>query len=221
MEITSQLANLEDEVKLLKGEIKSILKETRAAILASDNPFTSGGAAPLPGGAAPSPELPAASGPFASFVDAGQPTGDGADDGPPRGGAEPSPPAPLAGPFHGATAAHHPGESIRLLVGEEAGSPPSEPAIDLMTIASLLVWSEDAIAALGARRFRLMLELARAAHLLAPEIRDVLRDATEVWQPDDDTEHPSSVSECLLQLRQLEAILDGEQVTRIPRRRAP
>jgi hypothetical protein len=220
MEITSQLANLEDEVKLLKGEIKSILKETRAAILASDNPFTSGGAAPLRGSAAPSPELPTASGPFASFADDGRPTGAGADDEPPRGGAEPSPPAPPAGPFQGAGPAHHPRESIRLLVEEEAVIPPPEPGIDLMTIASLLVWTEDAIATLGARRFRLMLELARAAQLLAPEIRDVLRDATEVWKSDDDAEHPASVSECLLQLRQLEAILDGEQVTRIPRRRA-
>jgi hypothetical protein len=39
MEITAQIAALEEEVKILKGEIKSILEEIRSAVLAQDNPF--------------------------------------------------------------------------------------------------------------------------------------------------------------------------------------
>ncbi len=42
MELTNQVATLQDEVKLLKGEIKSILKEIRTAVLSRDNPFAAG-----------------------------------------------------------------------------------------------------------------------------------------------------------------------------------
>ena len=53
MEITHQIANLEDELKLLKGEIKSVLKEIRAALLNQDNPFTSNSPGLRTGGVAP------------------------------------------------------------------------------------------------------------------------------------------------------------------------
>ena len=40
MDLTNQVATLQDEVKLLKGEIKSVLKEIRTAVLSQDNPFS-------------------------------------------------------------------------------------------------------------------------------------------------------------------------------------
>ncbi len=48
MELTEQLGTLQDEVKLLKGEIKAILKELRTAVLSSDNPFTMDAGGPKP-----------------------------------------------------------------------------------------------------------------------------------------------------------------------------
>ena len=45
MELNAKLASLEDEVKLLKGEVKLILSEIRTAILGQDNPFAEPGQA--------------------------------------------------------------------------------------------------------------------------------------------------------------------------------
>ena len=46
MEMNQQLSGVQDDLKLLKGEIKNILKELRGAILAEDNPFTKGAGTP-------------------------------------------------------------------------------------------------------------------------------------------------------------------------------
>jgi len=43
MELNAKLTTLEDEVRLIKGEVKLILSEIRAAILNQDNPFSDSG----------------------------------------------------------------------------------------------------------------------------------------------------------------------------------
>jgi hypothetical protein len=201
MELTSQLANLEDEIKLVKGEIKSILKEIRAAVLNSDNPFSNPTALKQVAPAAPpvDPDAPEEATPFVPRpVDVG------------NGAAAVSQPVPVGdSPF---------AEPVQLRA-EAHDAVPERPRTSLLTIAALLAWSEDAIAVMGARRFRFMLELAFFADLLSPEIRDVLRDAADAWSKDSDSDQPVSVNECVLQLRQLEAIANGERVERIPRRR--
>ena len=45
MELNAKIASLEDDVKLLKGEVKLILSEIRTAILGQDNPFADPGQA--------------------------------------------------------------------------------------------------------------------------------------------------------------------------------
>ena len=47
MEITAQIGALEDELKILKGEVKSILEEIRAALLDRDSPFGAEGGLPV------------------------------------------------------------------------------------------------------------------------------------------------------------------------------
>jgi len=224
MELTHQVAALEDEIKLLKGEIKSVLKEIRAALLNQDNPFTSnspglraGGAAPtsspdagpppadvlpLPLHPSPPPAQEPATSPFATQPPVAQPDQHGEPQHAPPVGAPAAVAQPI--PLHGQ---------------RPADDEPFEPRTSLLTIASLLAWVEDALASLGTRRFRLMLELAYFAELLSPDVRDVLRDVAEIWANDQEPEGPVSVNECLLQLRQLEAVLHGEHVTHIPRRR--
>lgn len=201
MEITSQIANLEDEIKLLKGEIKSVLKEIRAAVLSQDNPFGMNAMSLTPPGAVSAPAAPA---PAQEARTQEQPL--------------PFPAAPAAEAsqiFHEAPAPRR--------AAPEPARPQDEPEEDtrptLLTIASLLGWVEDTLATLGPRRFRLTLELAYFAELLSPEVRDVLRDLAQLWPDATEPERPLSVNECLLVLRQLEAILQGEQVTRLPRRR--
>jgi hypothetical protein len=232
MEITSQIANLEDEVKLLKGEIKSVLKEIRAAVLSQDNPFAtntvslgSAGAIPPPAGeppasralpivAEPPPaQQPPAPVPFPSTHQAG--------DAQAQIETRREPPQI----FHDdeTSRAHGTTEPVRAQSERpNAGEPPdpSDQRPSLLTIASLLAWVEDTLVSLGPRRFRLTLELAYFAELLSPEVRDVLRDLPQLWPEADEPERPISVNECLLVLRQLEAILQGERVTRLPRRRA-
>ncbi len=214
MEITNQIANLEDEIKLLKGEIKSVLKEIRAAVLSQDNPFSMNAISLTPPGASPALAQPVPP----PAHEAAAPQGS-----PPL--SFPSPPRPevVAEPpqiFHEEAAARR--------TAPEAARPREDapdPADDdnrpsLLTIASLLGWVEDTLISLGPRRFRLTLELAYFAELLSPEVRDVLRDLPQLWPDATEPERPLSVNECLLVLRQLEAILQGEQVTRLPRRRA-
>lgn len=231
MEITSQIANLEDEVKLLKGEIKSVLKEIRAAVLSQDNPFArnTGSLASAPAIPSPGSELPAS------------PAFPTVDERPPAQAPAPVPfpsthqapdaqaqvetrgdPSPIYRPDE-TSQAYGTNEPVRTQSERpNAGEPPdpSDQRPSLLTIASLLAWVEDTLVSLGPRRFRLTLELAYFAELLSPDVRDVLRDLPEFWAEADEPEGPVSVNECLLVLRQLEAILQGERVTRLPRRRA-
>ena len=222
MEITHQIANLEDELKLLKGEIKSVLKEIRAALLNQDNPFTSNSPGLRTGGVAP-----------ASLPDVGPAPADVLPLHPSPPPAQEPAPSPFATPPPVAQHDQHaePQHAVPISEPAAAAQPiplhgqrpaddePFEPRTSLLTIASLLAWVEDALASLGARRFRLMLELAYFAELLSPDVRDVLRDVAEIWANDQEPEGPVSVNECLLQIRQLEAVLHGEHVTHIPRRR--
>jgi hypothetical protein len=210
VEITNQIAGLEEDIKLLKGEIKAILKEIRAAVLSNDNPFV---AKPAQTGSA-GPASPA-------------------DDEPALSASAPQPvqplPAPTASPSHDipetqpretehAAERSWGNEPVSIHSKRPAQEQP-ESQVTLFTIASLLAWTDDAIAALGVRRFRLMLELAYFAELLSPDVRDVLRDLAGLWPDSDEPDRPVSVNECLLQLRQLEAVVNGERVTRLPRQR--
>ena len=46
--LSSKIAGLEDEMRIIKGEVKQVLTEIRSAILAQDNPFEEGGSQRAP-----------------------------------------------------------------------------------------------------------------------------------------------------------------------------
>jgi hypothetical protein len=50
-------------------------------------------------------------------------------------------------------------------------------------------------------------------------VRDVLGGLADLVPPREGEERPMHVNECLVVLRQLEAILQGEKITKLPRRR--
>ena len=54
-------------------------------------------------------------------------------------------------------------------VREKAASAGQQPSWSLATIAGLAVWAEDALGALGPRRFQFVLELATFAELLSSD----------------------------------------------------
>jgi hypothetical protein len=292
MELQSQVASLQDELKLLKGEVKAILKEIRAAVLSGDNPFSaaapatraapaargldaeppppavaaqpafappSGPVAAAPAPQAPAPTSPPAQAPPAPIPMPMQTPGPFASEA--AGPAQPAPAAPIPtpmqtpGPFAPEAAAPAqpaqqpwpPREPSTSAAGERAvyqqhdeparpplrlahsqpgprsderglAHQPGERPPNLLAIASLAAWLEDALATMGARRLRMIIELAYCGELLSPEAREVLIGLADLPASDGD-ERPLSVNETLLVLRQLEAILHGEQVAGFPRRR--
>ncbi len=241
MEITQQISTLQEEMKLLKGEIKSILKEVRTALLTKDNPFS------------PDAGLP-------TFRTIGRTGGDAMPDvqatddqndatmalEPPPGPApfEPSAaPPPSAGPAPGSGPAAPPSQFEPSAGGPPAASPepipirpsaggagagrtsqtpepePEAPRWTIATVASLAAWAEDSLATLGPKRFQTVLELSTFAGLVTPEVRDVLANMASIAPETKAEDRPMHINECLVVLRQLEAILQGEKPTRIPRRR--
>lgn len=93
------------------------------------------------------------------------------------------------------------------------------PSWSLSTIAGLAVWAEDALGTLGPRRFQFVLELATFAELLSSDARDVLASLMDTDTLSHEHDRPLNVNECLVVLRQLEAIVHGEKVIKLPRRR--
>ncbi len=314
MELTNQVATLQDEVKLLKGEIKSILKEIRTAVLSRDNPFAAGMEAlasdhggsttsspqadtqdepvtpgvpeltlstpsapkfnmptmPMMGqqhapvapawAAAIPPQQPAP----APFMPAAAPA-------PAPAPAAPAAPAPAPAPPPSAPAAEAPGSPPSAPAAEAPGSPakvsaePSErsgperpdtesvededarkpipirrkvadeledvgpeaapvpqrqqPSWSLPALAGLAVWAEDALLTLGPRRFHFVLDLATFAELISTEAREVLSGLIDADSLSQEAERPLNVNECLVVLRQLDAIVHGEKIVKLPRRR--
>lgn len=93
------------------------------------------------------------------------------------------------------------------------------PSWSLPSLASLAVWAEDALLSLGPRRYLFVLELATFADLLPADAQDVLAGLIDAEALDQEDTRPLNVNECLVVLRQLDAIVHGEKVVRLPRRR--
>ena len=194
MELNQSIANLQDEVKLLKGEIKAVLKDLRAAVLSSDNPFTMSAAPPavqVVRPAASALEPPAADEPRPSPLDEQ-----------PAAGNEPVPIRP---------------SKREAAPAPQATEPPAQPAVrwNLLTIAGLTAWAEEALRTLGPQRFQVVLELACLAGLFSMETRDVLRRVAEL-SPEEPRAEPASVVDCVVVLHRLEALLGGEDGTHRP-----
>ncbi len=81
---------------------------------------------------------------------------------------------------------------------------PSAP--DVRALAALLTWVEETRERLDERRYRVVLNLARYGDLIDPELEKTLLDAAETVGGTQEQEH-ASVNDCIVALRQLEAIL--------------
>jgi hypothetical protein len=202
-QIESRVSVLEDEGKILKGEIKQILTEIRTAVLVRDNPFDTGGA-----GAAPV-TLVASQAP--AKVEVVVPA-----EAPLR-----TEPAPLAAP----PAAREP---IPFPTPAGAQSPAAAPGAPLVagyarprwslgTIAGLSAWAEEAIARIGPLRLEILLDLCEAAGHLSPDARKALSRVSDL-EIDTPAQQPSQ-NETAAILRQLEALLDDEEITPARKRR--
>lgn len=188
MELTAQIAALEEEVTVLKGEIKAILQEVRTAVLARDNPFTGSMTDSLP-----TPSLPT-----------------------PPGFAEPSEPraTPADAGTHRSDEAHE-APRPRLL---EAVQHANEWRIEsqrtprrwsIQRLATLMVWTQDTAARMSEPDLSIVLSLARYGGMIETDLEETLLELAGALATDE-APRRAGVNDFLLALRQLDAILRDE-----------
>lgn len=202
-QLESRVATLEDEGKIIKGEVKQILTEIRSAILVRENPFESENARGGMAVGGPTHVVSAASQP--AKVELVMP----AAPEPPT--VEPPEPAHIPAP-QPQRYEEPPKEPVMLRPQTYAPPAPHEaekPHWSLLTIAGLSAWAEDGMRKLGSLRLEILLDLCEAAGHLTPEARTALSRVTEleIAEP----EQAPSTNETVVILRQLEALVNDEQ----------
>jgi hypothetical protein len=215
MEITAQIAALEEEVKLLKGEIKTILEEIRTSVLARDNPFATQGGLPV---FQPIGRSDAASEPYPAPEET------------PRGPSRaPATASEVEDPLPHVLRVEPPSAPPETRDGPESaplpamtGSGPditSLPAIaeaavprawSVSTIAGLIAWVDETTARLGTTHLQMILDLAPFAGLIPPEAEEALLKVVKLASSRKDSA-TVSVNDTLVALRQLEAIFEGAE----------
>ncbi|MEX2226080.1 MAG: hypothetical protein WEB52_06500 [Dehalococcoidia bacterium] len=200
-QLESRVATLEDEGKIIKGEVKQILTEIRSAILVRENPFEMENAR---GMAAGGTTHVISTAPSATKVELVMPSAPE-----PAPVAEPQPefePAPARTPY-----IPEPSKEPVMLRPQAhiAPSEPDRPQWSLLTVAGLSAWAEEAMRRLGPLRLEILLDLCEAAGHLTPDARTALSRITEM-----DTAEPAqapSTNDTVVILRQLEALVNDDQ----------
>ncbi len=232
MELNAKLASLEDEVKLLKGEVKLILSEIRTAILGQDNPFAEPGQAlrANPGALESRPPIrvvrvPAAEEealdeppqrevtweaepepkvPDIDLFEEPEPEGPSAPPQPIKQEPVPEPPVAIVEPAPAAPPLPAP-PPVQAAPAEK-----SEPRWSLITIAGLAVWAEEASKQIGPERLQTLMDLCEFSGYLSAPAKEALMKVASLGQADE-PETPASVNDCLVVLAQLDALLKSDE----------
>ena len=239
MEITAQMTALEDEVKVLKGEIKSILQEIRSAVLAQDNPFdserglhvfqpierSSSGDEPLSQGD-DSPTTSTTTPPALAQAHDAPPAVTPAEPAPGTPGywdvpqQVPLPAVPETGLQAAAPSPMATGNAGVAPVPQFPEAAASCPW-SVSTIASLVAWVDETTTRLGSTHLHMILDLARFAGILPSEAEEALLKVIKLASGRKDNS-TVSVNDTLVALRQLEVIFqepEGDELTVLRRRR--
>jgi len=201
--LNSKIAALEDEMRIVKGEVKQVLTEIRSAILAQDSPFEEG-----PASRAPRPiQIMPAVAEEPARVEIIMPKSEHGD--------AASAVAPAAN-THAQPAAVAPQVQAPASVAVAAASVPAPapvtprpaPRWRLLTVASLAAWAEEALLRLGPQRLAILLDLCEVSGYLPAEARHALDRVSELDVPA--PEKPATAMETTLLLRQLDALIQGE-----------
>jgi hypothetical protein len=216
--LSSKIAGLEDEMRIIKGEVKQVLTEIRSAILTQDNPFEEGGSQRAPRSIQIVPSMAAEP----TRVEIVMPKPESS---PPAGTpahAEPTQhqKAPDPQPLHPAAQTYEEPPMVEAPIQQrqetarptptprQIASPPKQTRWSLLTVASLAAWVEEAIGRLGAKRLALLLDLCEVSGYLTSEARQALGGVGDL-----EIEEPTEVvspMEVTVLLRQLDALLQGE-----------
>ena len=185
MELQAQLTALEEEVGMLKGEIKAILQEVRIAILSRQNPFLSDDLDRPAGGALSIAPLDIGQNPAAATTPV----------------STAAPPAPLA-----AAEATPRGASV-------TASEPSEPAENApqrmtakrpVDLAALMVWVQESAETFSHTEFVMLVTMASYADFFDAGLKQALLDMSE--QVVREHSERASMADFSLALNKLEAI---------------
>ncbi len=232
MEITAQMVAMEEEIKVLKGEIKSILEEIRASVLTRDNPFALQTGLPVfqpversdkTSEPSPAPEpLPA---PEAHREPVPEPAraSEAEDPLPPVLRVEPAAALPE-------TREEPQAAPLTVMAGAGPRVTPLPTMAEVMapqvwsvsTIAGLIAWVDETTSRLGTTHLQMILDLARFAGLIPPEAEEALMKVIKLASSRKDSA-TVSVNDTLVAVRQLEAIFqatESDEMSYLQRRRS-
>lgn len=195
MELGSKVTLLEEEVAVLKGEIKTILQEVRTAVLARENPFAAGAHDSLPI-ATPTAEPP--SPPAAPEPEAPQP------ETPPKviqlhTLPEPEGPDATTTPFPGRDET----DAARPRLG-----PPANRRWSVGSLATLVAWTQETAARLDETEMDIVLSLARYGGLIDEELETTLIKLSAPLLSKNLESGQKGASDYLLALRELSALIE-------------
>ena len=204
MDLTARVTALEEEVSVLKGEIKMILTEVRTAVLARDNPFAS---------TVFDLTAPPATPPLAAVP-------------PPPVAASPPVVAAIKEPSNGHVALASMPEPIRQQQSKD-GTPAVVEAErahrwSVHSLAALMSWTQESVQTFSKDDLGIVLSLACYGGLIDSELEMTLARLAEVLAPEEKPRKATS-NDFLLGLRQLDALLDEAKETNYtdyPARRA-
>jgi hypothetical protein len=184
MDLQAKVTALEEEVNVLKGEIKLILQEVRTALLARENPFTVASTESL--------ALPA------SLREERGPSNDrGAATLPETQSAPVIHELPVVKP-----AAPKPQPQV---VALPAIIEPLAGRLDMPRLAALVNWTQDTTAKHTAADVSIILSLARYGGLLQPDLETTLGKISRTVPQTNNTR--ASIGDLLVALRQLDAMI--------------
>jgi hypothetical protein len=198
MELQARVTALEEELSIIKGEIKSILQEVRVAVLARQNPFNEDnfGTTPSPAGAG----WPSSDEPFSN-----QPA-----------------PAPTAAPAIPATAPLH------VIAAQPAPQAPAEPdptseqamsvrSSGTLDLAGLLSWLQETAEQFNSSDFKMLVQLAAYGGLIDGGLEESLVELAETVSGS--STRKASLPEFALALQKLEAVRAMKSITQTNGRR--
>ncbi len=203
MELGSKVTALEEEIGVLKGEIKTILQEVRTAVLARQNPFSVDYSENLPVPALAQVPPPSAEPPTAAET----PPSEALPSEVPSNVVQLKSAAgvalqeiPPATPFQGRDETDAPHAINR--------DPQARQRWSVGSLATLIAWTQETADRMDASDLDIVLSLARYGGLIDEELESTLTKLSAPLFQDDSQPRPSGVTNYLLALRELSALID-------------
>ena len=208
-DLEPRVRQVEEDVAILKGEIKSVLMEVRTSLLSQSNPFTTTGlAVPPPTVAPPSP---------AATPEPAKPE--------PARSDQPIPvlkeeAKPDDRPLHFDNQNSFAQPERQLAPQQQPVPLPVAPrrSWELNTLAMLLAWCQGNMVRLSDKEMTSLLSLARYGGLVDEELAGILLEISSSFD-DGQTGRAATVSEYLLALHELHSVIKEEEEPATPRLR--